>query len=186
MEIKNFGQFITEDRRYYNRDHEYGGPLRGKLSAFKDRERSSNIGTWLEDIKGRVKSEMSARKDAPGKTKNLGDPLRVLGSLSGFLLNLGAGVSDALFGSTKKGESYRKRSKEELERWERKTFSEDRRRVTDKDAAIFYMNGVERGKKLFGKDFDPDNPKTDQEKQYAEDLYNATSRYYGRINRTKK
>jgi len=185
MGIKNFDQFILEDRRYYDRDQGYG-PLKGKLSVFKDRERSSNIGNWLEDIKGRVKTEMRARKDAPGKTKNAGDPLRVLGSLSGFLLNLGAGVSDALFGSTKKGEGYRKRSKEELERWERKTFSGDARKVTDKDAANFYMNGVERGKKIFGKDFDPDNPKTDEERRYAEDLYDATSRYYGRINNSKK
>ena len=184
MGIKNFDQFILEDRRYYSSDQGYG-PLKGKLSVFKNRERSSNIGNWLEDIKGRVKSEMVARKDRPGKTKNLGDPLRVLGSLSGFLLNLGAGVSDALFCDTKKGEKYKRKSKEELERWERKTFSGDQKKFTDKDAANFYMNGVERGKKLFGKDFDPDNPKTEEEKRYAEDLYDATSRYYGRINQKK-
>jgi len=184
MGIKNFDQFITEERRYYGSDRGYG-PLKGKLSVFKDRERSSNIGNWLEDIKGRVKSGMDARKDAPGKTKNLGDPLRVLGSISGFLLNLGAGVSDALFGDTKKGEGYKKKSKEDLDRWERKTFSGDQKKVTDKDAANFYMNGVERGKKIFGKDFDPDKPKTEDEKRYAEDLYDATSRYYGRINQKK-
>ena len=184
MGIKNFDQFIAENRRYYHSDQGYG-PLKGKLSVFKDRERSSNIGNWLEDIKGRVKSEMALRKDRPGKTKNLGDPVRALGSLSGFLLNLGAGVSDALFGSAKKGEGYQKKSKEELDSWERKTFSGDQKKVTDKDATNFYMNGVERGKKIFGKDFDPDNPKTEEEKRYAEDLYDATSRYYGRINQKR-
>ena len=184
MGIKNFDQFITENSRYYGPDRGYG-PLKGKLSVFKDRARSSNIGNWLEDIKGRVKSGMDTRKDAPGKTKNLGDPLRVLGSLSGFLLNLGAGVSDALFGKTEEEGGYKGKSKEELDRWERKTFSGDQKKVTDKDAANFYMSGVERGKKIFGKDFDPDNPKTEEQKRYAEDLYDATSRYYGRINQKK-
>lgn len=183
MQIKNFDQFISENRRYNSSDQGYG-PLKGKLSIFKDRERSSNIGNWLEDIKGRVKTEMTARKDRPGKTKNLGDPLAVLGSISGFLLNLGAGVSDALFGDAKKGESYKKRSKDDLDKWERKTFSGEQKKVTNKDAASFYMNGVERGKQIFGKDFDPENPKTDEEKKYAEDLSDATSRYYGRINQT--
>jgi hypothetical protein len=178
MKVQRFEEFINERNDYGYNDQGYG-PLKGKLSAFKKRERSSDIGSWLESVKGRVKDEMQNR-DYKSGSQRLGDPLKVLGSISGFLLNIGAGVADALFGKYEKGEDYKKMSKEEIDRWERENFAGDKR-ITDKDAADFYMSGVMRGKKMFGDNFDPDDPKTEQEKKYSQDLYDATTRYYNRL-----
>lgn len=178
MKIKKFEDFIFE-RNYRSYGDHSDGLFKGKLSAFKPRERSSHLGKWLEGVKSRLNVQSSSSGD--GGNKRWGDPFKVLGLLGGVAANIGAGVSDALFGKVEKPEDYKKKSKEELEKWERDTFSDKRK--TEKDAEAFYASGVSKGKKIFGDDFDPDNPKTEWEKSYSEDLYDSTERYY---NRTKK
>jgi hypothetical protein len=68
-----------------------------------------------------------------------------------------------------------------LDDWEKEKIGD--KNVTDKDAEDFYKSGALKGKKYFGKNYDPLKPKTDDEKQYSSYLTGAMGRYYDKIHK---
>jgi len=50
-------------------------------------------------------------------------------------------------------------------------------RNEEKDYEVFYKKSLENGRKTFGKDFDIENPKSEDEEVYA-DYVNSASKYY--------
>jgi len=70
-----------------------------------------------------------------------------------------------------------KRRKEEIiKKWEAEHI--ENRKVTDNDAEEFYKSGVLRGKKYFGDDFSPQNPKDKEQEIYRDYLKDIMGTYY--------
>ena len=71
------------------------------------------------------------------------------------------------------------KEKDVLDDWEKEKIGD--KNVTQKDAEDFYKSGALKGKKSFGKNYDPLKPKTDDEKQYSSYITGAMGRYYSKI-----
>lgn len=103
-----------------------------------------------------------------------------------LIASSGAAISDFFFKGDSK-DSYSKMSKEEiksnkkevLDDWEKDNIGN--KEVKDKDAEEFYKSGVLKGKKYFGKNYKPLEPKNDDEKQYSSYLTGAMGRYHDKI-----
>jgi hypothetical protein len=81
--------------------------------------------------------------------------------------------------------------KSELDKYDAKTLKGKKREVLqkwgedikkigkneEKDYEVFYKKSLENGRKTFGKDFDIENPKSEEEEIYA-DYVNSASKYY--------
>jgi hypothetical protein len=105
-----------------------------------------------------------------------------------LIASSGAAISDFFFKGDSK-DSYSKMSKDDLKSkkkevlddWEKEKIGD--KDVSQKDAEDFYKSGALKGKKYFGKNYDPLNPKNDEEKQYSSYLTGAMGRYYDKINK---
>ena len=105
-----------------------------------------------------------------------------------LIASSGAAISDFFFKGDSK-DSYSKMSKDDLkskekdvlDNWEEKKIGN--KDVTEKDAEDFYKSGALKGKQYFGKNYDPLEPKTEDEKQYSSYLTGAMGRYYDKINK---
>jgi hypothetical protein len=105
-----------------------------------------------------------------------------------LIASSGAAISDFFFKGDSK-DSYSKMSKDDLKSkkkevlddWEREKIGD--KNVTQEDAEDFYKSGAIKGKKYFGKNYDPLKPKNDEESQYSSYLTGAMGRYYDKINK---
>jgi hypothetical protein len=153
---------------------------------------NTKLSRWLRKVdsnmeyeydKMRVASEPAGNDNGASTINSVNSLLPLMGRL---IASSGAAIADFFFkGDTK--DSYSKLSKSDLEdkkedvldSWEKENIGD--KSVTDKDAESFYKSGVLKGKKYFGKNYEPLNPKNDDEKQYSSYLTGAMGRYYDKI-----
>jgi len=186
MRIKSFGEFeqsISESRY----DWEYERPVKGKTVFSK----------WLRGINQRLKYQMEdTRLGEPEKTglatsdifKQSRSAREVIPGFFRLLTGAGAAIAD-FFTPSKKGEKISKgeikKSKSKiLDDWEESEMG--KREVKETDAEKFYKSGILKGRKYFGKEYNPENPKNKDEEAFSEYLDGAMKRYYDRIYTGKK
>jgi hypothetical protein len=153
---------------------------------------NTNLSRWLRKVDAkmeyqydRLRADSVPGPDDGGKStiNRINSVVPLLGRL---IASSGAAISDFFFKGDSK-DSYSKMSKAELKSkekdvlddWEKEKIGD--KNVTQKDAEDFYKSGALKGKKSFGKNYDPLNPKTDDEKQYSSYLSGAMGRYYDKI-----
>jgi len=155
---------------------------------------NTKLSRWLRKIDGNMEYEYdklraSSEPDGNDNGESTINSVNALLPLMGRLIaSSGAAISDFFFKGDSK-DSYSKLSKSELrdkkdevlDSWEKEKIGD--KEVTDKDAEDFYKSGVLKGKKYFGKKYEPLNPSNDDEKQYSEYLTGAMGRYYDKIHK---
>jgi hypothetical protein len=154
-------------------------------------EGNTSFSRWLRSMDDRLGYAYTLPRYERGSKADLGT--RTLGSLSlivptftRLILKAGAAVSDVLFKGKDK-ERYSRMSnkdlsankKQAIEDWEEENIKG--KRVTQQDAEEFYKSGILKGKKHFGDNYDPKNPKNDEEKGYTEYFTSAMKKYYSAL-----
>ena len=153
---------------------------------------NTNLSRWLRkvDAKMEYKYDQLRAGTVPGPDDGGKSTINRINSvvplLGRLIASSGAAISDFFFKGDSK-DSYSKMSKAELKSkekdvlddWEKEKIGD--KNVTQKDAEDFYKSGALKGKKSFGKNYDPLKPKTDDEKQYSSYLTGAMGRYYSKI-----
>ena len=71
------------------------------------------------------------------------------------------------------------KKKEVVDKWDNDNIAS--KEVTEADAEKFYKSGVLRGKKYFGKEYDPANPKNKEEEMYTDYVNDVMERYHKKI-----
>jgi hypothetical protein len=71
------------------------------------------------------------------------------------------------------------KKKEVIDKWE--TDNITNKKVTEADAERFYKSGVLKGKKYFGKEYDPANPKNKDEEMYTDYVNDVMERYHKKM-----
>lgn len=174
MSIKSFNEFNEENI------HE----SRGEYSEGK-----TTFSRWLRDMNSRVSDSMSNSsyyEDPNDPYQAAKRATNILPAAFRLITGAGAAVADFLTpkGSSKEEKKANKFTREELKsrrseilnNWERDNIGD--KKVTDKDAEKFYKSGVIKGKKHFGKDYDPSNPKNKEEEMYTDYINGIMERYY--------
>jgi hypothetical protein len=155
---------------------------------------NTKLSRWLRKVDGnmeyeydkmRVASEPNGNDNGESTINSVNSLLPLVGRL---IASSGAAIADFFFKGDSK-DSYSKLSKGELkdkkkdvlDDWEKEQIGD--KKVTDKDAEDFYKSGVLKGKKYFGKNYQPLSPKNDDEKQYSSYLTGAMGRYYNKIHK---
>ena len=155
---------------------------------------NTNLSRWLRKVDGNMEYEydkLRADSDPVGGDGGNATINRINSILPLFgrlIASSGAAIADFFFKGDSK-DSYSKMSKDELKSkkknvlddWEREKIGD--KDVTEKDAEDFYKSGALKGKKYFGKNYEPLHPKNDDEKQYSSYLTGAMGRYYDKINK---
>jgi len=147
---------------------------------------------WLRDMNTRVADDMkdsnyySSYYDSDDKYQAARRATNLIPNAFRLITGAGAAVADFLTpkGSSKEEKNSNKFTKDELKakkteilnKWERDHIGD--KKVTDSDAEKFYKSGVIKGKKYFGKDFDPANPKNKEEEMYTDYMNGIMERYY--------
>ncbi len=163
--------------------------LEGESDYYKG---NTKLSRWLRKVDGNMEYEYDKLRAAsdPVGNDNGASTINSVNSLlplvGRLIASSGAAISDFFFKGDSK-DSYSKLSKSELkdkkkdvlDDWEKEKIGD--KDVTEKDAEDFYKSGVLKGKKYFGKDYQPLNPKNDDEKQYSSYLTGAMGRYYDKI-----
>jgi len=174
--IKGFLDFddqssVNESRYYYRYgDYNYSDYYDG----------NNNLSKWLRKTADNIKwKEEEAYSKAKEPESDARDSIAAIGaSLTRLVVNAGAVISD--FFKVKGSKKNIGGNREELlDSWWKRSGNKD---VSEKGAQAFYKSAVMRGKKYFGKDFDPRNPKNEQERIYSEYIASAMGRYYQRLN----
>lgn len=80
-------------------------------------------------------------------------------------------------------EELKRKKAEIIKRWE--TEHIENKHVTDKDAEEFYKSGVLRGRKYFGEDFTPTQPKDKEQEIYRDYLKDIMNTYYRKTNKRR-
>ena len=133
---------------------------------------NTKLSRWLRKVDGnmeyeydklRADTEPQAGDGGRATINRINSILPLLGRL---IASSGAAIADFFFkGDTK--DTYSKMSKSELDSkkkqvlddWEKEKIGD--KDVTEKDAEDFYKSGALKGKKYFGKNYEPLNPKND-------------------------
>ena len=152
-------------------------------------EGKTSFSRWLRDMNSRVGVSMGDSNYYEDPNDPYQAAKRATNILpAAFRLITGAGAAVADFftpkGSSKDEIKSNKFTREELKskrseilnNWERDNIGN--KKVTDKDAEKFYKSGVIKGKKYFGKDYDPANPKNKEEEMYTDYINGIMERYY--------
>lgn len=166
-----------------------------KLKNFKDFSDSMNesewylyrgktpFSRWLRQMDDGFSSMIKGEKEKVYIEDIYSKAIPTIGKL---LTGGGAAISDFFF-KGKDREKYssmdsaalKNTKKDVLADWEKKQIGD--KNVSYDDAKDFYKSGILKGKKYFGKDFDPKKPKTEDEKQYVDYLTSAMQKYYQKI-----
>lgn len=173
--IKNFNSFIDSDlnesRHYGYYDYDYYDYYKGK----------NKVSRWLRKLDSNMKwtgkEAIDKSLSGEGSAADSAEALLTLGAR--LVIKAGSVIAD-LFGGSK-SDDYKDPEKRNklLNRWARKNLGKE---VSEKDAERFYRSAVIKGKKYFGKNYDPKNPKNEQERMYSEYIASAMARYYSRLN----
>jgi hypothetical protein len=166
-----------------------------KLKNFKDFSGSMNesewylykgktpFSRWLRKIDSGFESMWQSKNDKVYVDEIWAKAIPIIGSA---VTSAGSAISD-FFHKGSDREKYSKMDstalkntkKDFLDNWEKKKFYN--KEVTYEDARDFYKSGVLKGKKFFGKDFDPKKPKNEDEKEYVDYFTSAMEKYYKNI-----
>jgi hypothetical protein len=107
-----------------------------------------------------------------------GGLLRLITGAAQSILKVGEVIADKFSDNSIKGKNKKeleKNREETLEKWGERLEKSGKNRASDFE--IFYKDSIARGKKLFGKNFDLRNPKTEEEKIYSEYIEDAIKYY---------
>jgi hypothetical protein len=166
-----------------------------KVKNFKDFSDSMNESEW-HLYRGKTPFSRWLRKMDDGfasmwQTKNdkeyvddvWAKAIPLIGSL---VTGAGAAISDFFFKgkdrekySSMTSSALKNTKKDVLSDWEKEQIGD--KKINYDDAKDFYKSGVLKGKKYFGKNFDPKKPKTDDEKEYVDYLTSAMKKYYEKL-----
>ena len=168
--ILNFQGFLNESKYSVTGDKNVVARKLGKMQA---RVKAQNPEAEITGYEG-GKDWFDAMAEKPGQALQ-----RLISGATSGLLGLGRGVAN-LFGKSSDLEKYdsktlKGKKQEVLQKW-----GEDIKKTgrnEEKDYEVFYKKSIENGKKSFGKNFDIDNPKTEEEEIYA-DYVNSAGKYY--------
>ena len=168
--ILNFQGFLNESKYSVTGDKNIVARKLGKMQARVKAENPEAEATGYEG----GKDWFDAMAERPGQALQ-----RLVSGAASGLLGLGRGVAN-LFGKRSDLERYdaktlKGKKQEVLQKW-----GEDIKKTgrnEEKDHEVFYKKSIENGKKSFGKDFDIDNPKTEEEEIYV-DYVNSAGKYY--------
>lgn len=178
MAIKSFVEFNEENIRESRNDGSVG---------------KTTFSRWLRDMNARVGDQMadsnyvSSYYDDPNdKYQAARRATNAIPNLFRLITGAGAAVADFLTpkGASKEEKQANKFTKDELRsrkteilnKWERDNLGD--KKVSDADAEKFYKSGIIKGKKYFGKDYDPTNPKNKEEEMYTDYINGIMERYY--------
>jgi len=177
MSIKSFNEFTEE---IVNESDVYGAVGKTKFSR------------WLRNVNSRVKEEMGDSyyskyyddHNDPFKTARMATNL--IPNTVRLITGAGAAIAD-FFSKGDNKDSFSKLSKDELtgkkkeivDKWETDNLSN--KKVTEADAERFYKSGVLKGKKYFGKEYDPANPKNKDEEMYTDYVNDVMERYHKKM-----
>lgn len=177
MSIKSFNEFTDE---IVNENEIYGAVGKTKFSK------------WLRNVNSRIKEQTGDRYYSK-YYDNHNDPFLTAKMATDLIPNtvrLIAGAGAAIADFFSKGDnkdSFSKLSKSELtgkkkevvDKWEIDNLSN--KKVTEADAERFYKSGVLKGKKYFGKGYDPENPKNKDEEMYTDYVNDVMERYHKKM-----
>jgi len=157
--MKNFMDFKTfsVSESYYN-----------EFSYLRDKERSTEIGKKLEGIRGRVKDQFRTEDsygEKPWRSSKKDAVSWLAGAAISGLIGIGAAAAD-LFGKSKED---KKRLKDEdpeksFNAWLENLGSTS----TEKDLETFVKKSEETAFKRYGKSWNYDNPKGEEQKKFAD------------------
>jgi hypothetical protein len=157
--MKNFMDFKTfsTNESYYN-----------EFSYLRDKDRSTELGRRLERVRGRVRDKFSSDTfygDKPWRSEKSDSINFLAGKAISGLLGLGAATAD-LFAS--------KGDKGEKEKDPEKAFSGWREDLgpttTEKDLEKFVKKSEETAFKRYGKSWNYDDPKGEEQKKFADEI----------------
>lgn len=161
--LKNFQEF-AEDKglnEYYT-NFNYSLP----------KERSTKLGQKLEDIRSNIRREMDRKYGFGTNTgfqmDTLDSPGYLLGSIFSGLAGAASGAAEILSPRGKKGliknpKAEDSRSEVEIEKWGEKLGP----RTTEKDLENFAKKSEEIALRRYGKDWSYNNPKTPDQRKFA-------------------
>lgn len=155
MDFKTFSMNET----YYN-----------EFSYLRDKDRSTELGTRLERVRGRVRDKFSAENfygDKPWRSERQDSINFLAGKAISGLLNLGASTAD-LFGSKKKDKA--SGGKEDPDAAFNGWREDLGPTTTEKDLEKFVKKSEETAFKRYGKSWDYSNPKGEDQKKFAEEI----------------
>ena len=167
--ILNFEGFINESKYSETGDKNI---VSRKLGKIQSRIKADNPEVELTGYEG-GKDWFDAMSERPGQALQ-----RLVAGASSGVVGLGRGFAN-LFGKSEldkyDAKTLKGKKTEVLQKW-----GEDIKKIgknEEKDYEVFYKKSLENGRKTFGKDFDIENPKTEEEEVYA-DYVNSASKYY--------
>jgi len=167
--ILNFEGFINESKYSEPGDKNI---VSKKLGRIQSRIKADNPEVELTGYEG-GKDWFDAMAERPGQALQ-----RLVAGASSGIVGLGRGFAN-LFGKSEldkyDAKTLKGKKREVLQKW-----GEDIKKIgknEEKDYEVFYKKSLENGRKTFGKDFDIENPKTEEEEVYA-DYVNSASKYY--------
>lgn len=167
--ILNFEGFINESKYSEPGDKNI---VSKKLGRIQSRIKADNPEVELTGYEG-GKDWFDAMAERPGQALQ-----RLVAGASSGVVGLGRGFAN-LFGKSEldkyDAKTLKGKKREVLQKW-----GEDIKKIgknEEKDYEVFYKKSLENGRKTFGKDFDIENPKSEEEEIYA-DYVNSASKYY--------
>ena len=177
MSIKSFNDFIGEN---LTESEVYGAEGKTKFSR------------WLRNVNSRVKDSMGDSYYSKYYDDH-NDPYKTMNQISNIIpgavrlvTGAAAALSDFFFKGNNKDdfsklskEDLKSKKKEVVDKWDNDNIAS--KEVTEADAEKFYKSGVLRGKKYFGKEYDPANPKNKEEEMYTDYVNDVMERYHKKI-----
>jgi hypothetical protein len=167
--ILNFKGFINESKYSETGDKNI---VSRKLGRIQSRIKADNPEVELTGYEG-GKDWFDAMAEKPGQALQ-----RLVAGASSGIVGLGRGFAN-LFGKSEldkyDAKTLKGKKREVLQKW-----GEDIKKTgrnEEKDYEVFYKKSLENGRKTFGKDFDIENPRSEDEEVYA-DYVNSASKYY--------
>jgi hypothetical protein len=171
--MKNFMDFKTfsVNEEYYN-----------DFSSIRDKERSTEIGKRLEAARSRVRDDIRSSRGYGEKTnriENLDSANWFFKQTLAGVLGLGAAAAD-LFGKKKDKDSRDKKDpQKDFEGW-REDLGPT---TTEKDLEKFAEKSEKVAIKRYGKDWNYDSPKTEDQKKFADMIKKGENEIVKRMKR---
>ena len=181
MRIKKFDDFLSEG-------------LNEDVSQYEGKTKFSK---WLRAVDDRIKTQTDdasyySRYSDP-RTDKFVSAKKAVALIPGafrLIASAGAAVAD-FFSKGDNKDTMSKYSKEDLgtkkkeiiDKWEQENIKDT---TTEADAEKFYKSGVLKGKKFFGPEYDPNNPKNRDEEIYTDYVNGVMERYYKRTSKNAR
>ena len=176
MAIKSFEEFKKSNLHESNHDYHYEGHGKTGFSRWL-RKIGNDIGIGdggYSSYYGDGADDMSTLKSARKAVSVVAQALTK--GTAAFIDFLAPGENTKSWKDLDK-EEIKRRKEEIIRKWEAEHI-ENKSNVSQTDAEEFYKSGVLRGKKYFGEDFTPLNPKDKDQEIYRDYLKDIMGTYY--------